>query len=434
MDAGMVGLGAAAAMAAGFWQEMKSAFGYISSFVVERAHFDGMVAPKIEYNLKKRWKPLPSGIHFFSGRYMYIKSLSRFSTVPFSVMPMNAVFRRGWRLVMVSYEGNQITIAAFRWTMNFESLVSEAIEDWNGKNQANPKPASELVYPRYRVVTVIGCEKHLGVAGLRRTTDEPIQGQHEPNANRYGAFGENVDITVDKSFMYVYSEYAISEPGKDPLSNLYLEDSVLPHVERVSKWLNNSKWYQDRGIPWNMGWQLSGRGGTGKTSLAKAVASSLDIPVYRFMLETLSDQELVDAWMAMSTPCLALIEELDTVFHGRENLTAHKSLGFATLLNCISGIDSLDGIFLVVTTNHPDSIDPAIGVVDGEDGLSSRPGRIDVAIELGNINEDNRRRMASSILRDWPGQIENLVEGGENLTPAQFQQMCIRFALGKMKS
>jgi hypothetical protein len=110
--------------------------------------------------------------------------------------------------------------------------------------------------------------------------------------------------------------------------------------------------------------------------------------------------------MQLNVPCIALIEDIDNVFHGRENISrkhgmmsflmASKKkdgeadqpppspLTFDCLLNCLDGVDRCDGVFTIVTTNSIDKIDPALGqprkLPDGTvEFISSRPGRIDKA-------------------------------------------------------
>ena len=128
---------------------------------------------------------------------------------------------------------------------------------------------------------------------------------------------------------------------------------------------------------------------------------------------------------------MALFEDFDTVFHGRENVYGKPTLAdqiagampnaaqngntasalevgklsFGCLLNCIDGVDKGGGIFLVITTNHVEKLDPALGQPrknpDGSvEFISTRPGRIDKAIELGYMEREDKKRLARRIFFD----------------------------------
>jgi len=230
----------------------------------------------------------------------------------------------------------------------------------------------------------------------------------------------------------------MSSNEDDPLEGLFFDDEILRYFDQARRWLSLGDWYLERQIPWRRGWLLHGPGGTGKSSIAKAVGQMLGIPVFHFYMATLSDQEFIERWDQMSTPCVALLEDFDNVFHGRENQTAHKSLTFDCVLNQISGVASINGVFLIVTTNHLEHIDSALGVESNlEGGISTRPGRVDSVIKVGYINAHNRRGMAEKILKDWPDLVEEVLGKHDQMpeiTPIQWQETLIQAALERMKA
>jgi ATP-dependent 26S proteasome regulatory subunit len=55
---------------------------------------------------------------------------------------------------------------------------------------------------------------------------------------------------------------------------------------------------------------------------------------------------------------------------------------FQTLLNCLDGVGSHDGVIVVASANDPTCLDPAI---------LKRPGRLDCVVQLRNPDSDLRR-------------------------------------------
>jgi hypothetical protein len=258
--------------------------------------------------------------------------------------------------------------------------------------------------------------------------------------------------------------------GKAPLhdggalENLIFPERVMHLIREIELWRNHRDWYRSKGIPWKRGWLLYGPPGTGKTALARAFAEDLNMPIYVFNLAQMSNHELMKAWtdMQVNVPCIALIEDIDNVFHGRENVARrnqplpllfprredndnHKDatpptpLTFDCLLNCLDGVERADGIFTIITTNDISKIDPALGqprrLPDGSvEFISTRPGRIDKAVELGPMEPANKKRMAQRILGEYPEVYQEMLAFIDRFpdleeTPAQFQERCGQIAL-----
>lgn len=134
--------------------------------------------------------------------------------------------------------------------------------------------------------------------------------------------------------------------------------------------------------------------------------------------------------MLAEVPCMALIEDIDAVFHGRRNVCGRdrQTLTYDCLLNCLDGIERADGLLVIVSTNRIDRVDAALGIPDERTG-STRPGRIDRVVELKTLDESGRRKLATRILREWPDDVERIVVEGSGDTGAQYQERCARQAL-----
>lgn len=253
-----------------------------------------------------------------------------------------------------------------------------------------------------------------------------------------------------------------SSTGK-ALDNLFFPDNIKELINIISLWVKSKEWYKEKNIPWKRGWLLYGLPGTGKTALARAFAEDLNMPIYVFSLSQMSNNDLISSWrnMQLNVPCIALIEDIDNVFHGRKNVSQDFSmisklltsddekednneetpkfsrLTFDCLLNCLDGVDKTNGVFTIITTNDVTKIDPAIGQPQTlEDGtpvfISSRPGRIDKAIELTYMEKVNKISMAKKILSDFPDKYDEVlvyIERDLQETPAQFQEYCAQIAI-----
>jgi SpoVK/Ycf46/Vps4 family AAA+-type ATPase len=181
----------------------------------------------------------------------------------------------------------------------------------------------------------------------------------------------------------------------------------------------------------NAGLLLFGTPGNGKSSLVKALAQEINVPIMVFDMSTMTNKDFSKYWnqVVSNTPCIVLLEDIDAVFDGRKNLsTCDGALSFDCLLNHLDGVQANDGIFTIITTNNIDKIDSAIGIPNG-DNISTRPGRIDRAIEMVNPDEAGRYKIAKRILNDFPEKIDETVKAGSHDTGAQFQERCARLAL-----
>jgi hypothetical protein len=295
-----------------------------------------------------------------------------------------------------------------------------------------------------------------------------------------------------EGYWYRMPYYRIIGVSPDDLGRRRItEESALdfllfpPHIkemiEEIKMWRQNRDWYRKRGIPWKRGWLFYGKPGTGKTALTRAFAEDLDLPIYAFNLAEIGNAQFMRYWLEMQqhVPCIALFEDIDNVFHGRENVVNRKNsymrdileaakamktnkdgaqvkgtskksgeedsielgygrVNFDVFLNCLDGVDRGEGVFTIITTNDLSAIDEALGVprkqANGEiDFISTRPGRIDKAIELKSLRPEDKIIMATRILGDYPEELEKLCEyikdyQGEE-TPAQFQERCAQIAL-----
>lgn len=180
-------------------------------------------------------------------------------------------------------------------------------------------------------------------------------------------------------------------------------------------------WYADRGIPWRRGYLLYGPPGTGKTSFATATAGHFNLTVFIIAMTNpdLTDDRLEQLFDQIPNRCLVLIEDVDSAGIMRENMkdsgkhskSSKKSKskkGFVTLsglLNVIDGVCSAEGRVLMLTSNSPDNLDPAL----------IRPGRIDKQILFGNASYQVMEKMFLHIFSCAPGEKKSLAAAREGV-------------------
>lgn len=222
-------------------------------------------------------------------------------------------------------------------------------------------------------------------------------------------------------------------------ADLWCSTSVLDVLQDVRAWFKARDWFVSRHLSWKRGYLLIGKPGTGKSSLVRAIAIDLDLPVYLFDLGSMTNGDLDNAWESVrsNSPCLVLFEDLDAVYHGREPANQSELRNtpptFDWLLNRLDGVDQeANGVVVFVTTNNPLLVDTALGGSRNPDGsisetLLPRPGRIDrVACLPDSISVEGKRFLAARLVKD-PKLEKQLIDDSVE-TPAQFQERCIQRA------
>ncbi len=141
---------------------------------------------------------------------------------------------------------------------------------------------------------------------------------------------------------------------------------------------------------------LHGPSGTGKTLLAKAVATQSEA---NFV--SVRGPELLSKWVGesergireifkrarQSAPCVVFFDEIDSIapIRGAGGETAVTERVVSQLLTELDGMENMHGVVVLAATNRADMIDPAL----------LRPGRFDKIIQIPLPDKESRK----SILR-----------------------------------
>lgn len=169
----------------------------------------------------------------------------------------------------------------------------------------------------------------------------------------------------------------------------------------IKKYIDSSMWYHNRGIGWRRGYLLYGPPGTGKTSITTAIAGHFDLPLYIISFaDSITDDVLETAFDHLPSQCVVLMEDIDSAGIGRENMmqgggndnkfSLKKTITLSGLLNAIDGPVAKEGRILVMTSNTPDSLDPAL----------VRPGRIDRKVLFGYAKKEVTSKLFTHIFSD----------------------------------
>jgi ATPase family associated with various cellular activities (AAA)/BCS1 N terminal len=187
-----------------------------------------------------------------------------------------------------------------------------------------------------------------------------------------------------------------------PLDSVILQDGQLERLTGdVERFLASEADYVRRGIPWHRGWLLAGPPGTGKTSVARAVAGHFGMDIWYLPLSDVKkDGELLRHVGRVTPRSMLLIEDIDVFRAATERDDGGDGVTLSGLLNALDGIATPHGLLTVLTTNEPDVLDPAV----------ARPGRIDLREHLGLADDDQVVRLVSR----WYG-VPVPAERGERL-------------------
>lgn len=178
---------------------------------------------------------------------------------------------------------------------------------------------------------------------------------------------------------------------KRKLDSVYLPEKQLEDILGDFETFFKSKdKYKQLGIPWRRTLLFDGPPGSGKSTLVQALSSYFKVPIYYFNAskvgETGARQLLFDA----VSPCIILMEDIDSLDAakkrtntGQKDESAGKKkkddmeslvgLKPSELLNLLDGIIATEQRVVIMTTNHPETLDPAV----------LRPGRMDRRFHIG---------------------------------------------------
>lgn len=294
----------------------------------------------------------------------------------------------------------------------------------------------------------------------------------------YTEYTENRYVAT-KSCHYMFVPYFGNDYDIITFNRYKLEDNKTfdllfhPQVAEVTKllddFMNKRGRFAIKGFPYKLGFLLHGKPGTGKTSFIKALRTYTNRHIVNVSLSKIkTNQQLID--LMFSTKLIArhaeaefhitfdnviyILEDIDVlsdIVRARDSKAASNTndtednddgdnddnnkgskgsskkkndaldkLNLAGLLNVLDGILETPGRIVVMTTNHPEHLDPAL----------IRPGRVNKTIHMGNIDTDSALKMIEYYVGKLDDKQRQFIMNEfpqDKITPAYLESKCMDF-------
>lgn len=192
-----------------------------------------------------------------------------------------------------------------------------------------------------------------------------------------------------KPIQFIPSNKQIEKLGWD---DLVIDQKLKADLISIVKLLKEPEVAYKYGIDVPKGILLAGPPGTGKTTVAKVIASTANLAFF-----AVSADEIISKWVGESeknltalfeaasrySPAVIFIDEVDAIGKVRtgeqvwqENLLNH-------LLQLVDGVVKREGLYIIAATNRPDLVDAAL----------KRAGRLNRVIEVPLPDHPSRMKL-----------------------------------------
>lgn len=204
------------------------------------------------------------------------------------------------------------------------------------------------------------------------------------------------------------------------------DDLVLPAGLRdelratVREFFASAELYREHRVAHRRGLLLAGPPGNGKTTILHAIASDLGLPV---VVATLDDPSNVHNTRrafrraAQLAPAVLCFEDIDSL--------VGDGPGLAQFLNALDGLEPLEGVLIVATTNRPDRLDPAI---------ARRPSRFDRVFLVPEPDLAQRRAYLARCLGDAEAELlDRFARATDGHSVAFLKELVLQARLGAIR-
>ena len=208
-------------------------------------------------------------------------------------------------------------------------------------------------------------------------------------------------------------------------------DEAKARLQETIQWpMAHADAYDRVGLDPSKGVLLYGPPGTGKTLLAKAVANEADANFIsikgpelfnKYVGESEKGVREVFSKARENAPAVVFFDEIDAIAAERGGGAGDTNVGervVSQLLTELDGLEELEDVVVIATTNRPELIDDAL----------LRPGRLDRHIEVGDPDEDARREIFEIHTDDKPladdVDLDALADRTEGYVGADIEAVC----------
>merc|ERR1712223_1885137 len=227
------------------------------------------------------------------------------------------------------------------------------------------------------------------------------------------------------------------DPGKVTYADIGgLNEQIREILESIELPLTNPELFHRVGIKPPKGVLLYGPPGTGKTLLARAMANQMDCKFMKVVSSAIVDKYIGESarviremfgYARENSPCIIFMDEIDAIGGRRfsQGTSADREIQrtLMELLNQLDGFEELGKVKVIMATNRPDTLDPAL----------PRPGRLDRKIEIPLPNDQSRLDIlkihSNPITKHGEIDFEAVVKLSDGFNGADLRNVCTEAGL-----
>lgn len=218
--------------------------------------------------------------------------------------------------------------------------------------------------------------------------------------------------------------------------DLVIDADLKKELLMVVELLKDPKLAKNYGIEAPKGILLNGPPGTGKTTIAKAIATNAQLSFFVLQLD-----EIVSKWVGESeknltklfesarahAPSVIFIDEVDAIGKSRSGNQVWADNLLNHLLQLVDGVVKCEGVYVIAATNRADLVDAAL----------KRSGRLNKVIHIGlpdfQARKDLFRVYLSRMTLQQNVDLEDLANATQGKSGADIKEICNQAGLNALR-